>query len=344
MLTNTRLVWESNPPRNEQAWLYMSFMLQNCTSISLSKNSIYQLCSTSERQEHISLKFPHLSPSHLGIRVGGHVSNLKGTFPNQHPIIIHSNYPVMRLWITRNIFFYSMPVRRCLAVCSIVNFISLVVVRQLNRSYHLSMHFSKTTRSAKGQLPTERVSPDLVFSNVGVDYAGPFCLKLGSVRKPTIMKAYACLFVALSVKAMKIELTLDLTTEALIASLRSLWLAEENQTSFGATMAPILLGLMWAQRAFLMSSPSRRLRRPSQSFVLHRELSGTSYIPEVTPHFRGQWEAAVQSKKTHMFRIVSGNKLTFEELTTLLAHRSLHEEQTSCRSGNRWWWSWGTHA
>ena len=71
-----------------------------------------------------------------------------------------------------------------------------------------------------GQLSLERVTPDLVFDKAGVDYAGPFYIKRGSTRKPTIVKAYACVFVSLSVKAVHLELVLDLTAEAFIACLR----------------------------------------------------------------------------------------------------------------------------
>ena len=45
-----------------------------------------------------------------------------------------------------------------------------------------------------GQLPMERVTPDLVFENVGVDYAGPVYVKYGHVRKPTVVKAYIVCF------------------------------------------------------------------------------------------------------------------------------------------------------
>ena len=71
-----------------------------------------------------------------------------------------------------------------------------------------------------GQLPVERVTPDSVFNRVGFDYAGPVYIKYGFVRKPTIIKAYICVFVSLSVKAVHLELVSDLSTDAFIASLR----------------------------------------------------------------------------------------------------------------------------
>ena len=71
-----------------------------------------------------------------------------------------------------------------------------------------------------GQLPIERVTPDSVFNRVEVDYAGPVYIKYGFVCKPTIIKAYVCMFVSLSVKAVDLELVSDLSTNAFIASLR----------------------------------------------------------------------------------------------------------------------------
>ena len=71
-----------------------------------------------------------------------------------------------------------------------------------------------------GQLPAERVTPDLVFNRIGVDYAGPLLLKLGFTRKPVIVKSYVCVFVSLSVRAVHLELVSDLTTDAFIACLR----------------------------------------------------------------------------------------------------------------------------
>jgi len=81
-------------------------------------------------------------------------------------------------------------------------------------------HSAKPHPPSFGQLPIERITPDSVFSRVGLDYAGPLQIKLGYVRKPTVLKAYVCIFVSLTIKAVHLELVSDLTTEAFIATLR----------------------------------------------------------------------------------------------------------------------------
>lgn len=40
------------------------------------------------------------------------------------------------------------------------------------------------------------------------------------VRKPTVVKAYICVFTSLTVKAVHLEVVSDLTTEAFIATLQ----------------------------------------------------------------------------------------------------------------------------
>ena len=72
-----------------------------------------------------------------------------------------------------------------------------------------------------GQLSIERVTPGSVFDKVGVDYAGPVLIKRGHVRRPTLVKAYVCVFVSLTVKAVHLELVSNLTSEAFVACLRT---------------------------------------------------------------------------------------------------------------------------
>ena len=73
-----------------------------------------------------------------------------------------------------------------------------------------------------GKLPAERITPTYpgnVFATVEVDYAGPVKIKCSLVCKPTILKAYICVFISMLVKAVHIEAVSDLTTEAFLACL-----------------------------------------------------------------------------------------------------------------------------
>ena len=59
----------------------------------------------------------------------------------------------------------------------------------------------------------------MVFDKVGVDYAGPMMIKSGSIRRPVIKKAFVCIFMSFTVKAVHLEAVSELTTTAFIACL-----------------------------------------------------------------------------------------------------------------------------
>ena len=168
-----------------------------------------------------------------------------------------------------------------------------------------------------GQFLMERVTPDAVFSRVGVDYAGPILIKRGHVRKPVILKAYIYVFVSLSVKAVHLELVSDLTSEAFIACLRR-FIARRGKPS-----------LIWSDHGSNFVGAARQIRELFEFLRKDTYIEDISnfcttqsiiwdFIPEKAPHFGGLWEAAIKSLKKHLHRIVGNVKLTFEELLTVL--------------------------
>ena len=148
-----------------------------------------------------------------------------------------------------------------------------------------------------------------------MDYAGPFHLKYGYVRKPTVIKAY--LFVCLTVKAVHLEVVSNLTTEAFIAALCR-FIARRGYPS-----------LIWSDHSSNFVGANNELKE-LQSLLTDPNMQGSvsdfcsahniqwKFIPERAPHFGGIWESAVKSVKTHLKRIVSPIRLTFEEFTTVL--------------------------
>ena len=119
------------------------------------------------------------------------------------------------------------------------------VVRSITRGCITCCKFSvKPSPQTIGQLRAERLTPGPVFDKAGIDFAGPIQVKYAHIRKPAIVKAYICLFVSLSVKAVHLEPVSDLTTDAFIAALRrftarrgkpSLILSDHGTNFVGAT-------------------------------------------------------------------------------------------------------------
>lgn len=158
------------------------------------------------------------------IRVGGRMSNSSLAYSKAHPVILDGKHLITKV-IIRAEHSRLMHAGPTLLLSSLSQRFHIIGARKTIRSIARQCvicrrHSIKPQNQLLGQLPAERVSPTPPFEKSGVDYAGPFQIKYGHVRKPTIIKAYMCVFVCLSVKAVHLELVSDLTTEAFIAALR----------------------------------------------------------------------------------------------------------------------------
>ena len=189
---------------------------------------------------------PFLDSSGL-LRVGGRIQLSKSSYQSQHPVILHGKHPLTSLIILME------HIRLLHAGPSLLT-------ASLCRRYHIVGGITRkcvTCRknSAKpqpqmlGQLPIERVTPGPVFDKVGVDYAGPLLIKCGRMCKPTILKAYVCVFVSLTVKAVHLELVSDLTSDAFIACLQRFIARRGNPSR--ATMVRTSLALHVRSRSFI---------------------------------------------------------------------------------------------
>ena len=255
------------------------------------------------------------------LRVGGRESNSNLSYIQTYPAILHGNHRLTRLII------HSEHLRLLHAGPSLV-FSSLSrrfyvlsmkkIVRSVIRKCTVFRRFSaRPSPQLMGQLPSERVTPGNVFEKVGVDYAGPVLIKYGMVRKPTIVKAYICLFVLLTVKAVHLEVVSNLTSEAFVVALRRFVARRGCPT------------LIWSDNGTNFVGANHELKEMYE-FLSRKDVGDAianscaslgvewKFIPEHSPHFGGLWEAAVKSMKKHLRRVVGDVKLTFEELSTML--------------------------
>ena len=279
-----------------------------------------------KKQSHLSSSstllslHPILDSDNL-LRVGGRQQNSKLLFSVLHPLILHGEHQVTKLIVqTEHVrLLHAGPTLLSSSLGRRYHIIrSRNVIRSVTRGcVTCRRHSAKPSPQQLGQLPIERITPDSIFDKIGVDYAGPMYIKHGHVRKPTIVKAYVCVFVSLSVKAVHLELVSDLTSQAFIAALRR-FISRRGKPS-----------LIWSDNGTNFTGASRELRdfydflkqqSTQQDISEFCSCQGIhwKFIPEHAPHFGGIWEAAVKSMKMHLRRIISNVKLTFEELYTVL--------------------------
>ena len=67
-------------------------------------------------------------------------------------------------------------------------------------------------------LPRPRITrPSRVFTDCGIDYAGPLQVRLAAGRGQKLHSCYIALFVCFATKALHVELVMDYSTDAFIA-------------------------------------------------------------------------------------------------------------------------------
>ncbi|GFV60705.1 integrase catalytic domain-containing protein [Trichonephila clavipes] len=167
-----------------------------------------------------------------------------------------------------------------------------------------------------GTLSKERTTWSPPFNDVGVDFCGPFLIKNKTQKKNNLYKVYIAIFVCFVTKAMHIELVTNLTSEALIACLKRFFARRGKSADIYSDNAGNFVGAnVELKRLFQLVMNSNG---PINSFLFSEGISW-KFIPPRSPNFRGLWESCAKSVKYHLRRVVGNARLTYEELSTVLA-------------------------
>lgn len=252
------------------------------------------------------------------LRVGGRLRNSSLNYSARHPLLLPKKGHLVELLVMdRHIRNFHAGCNALLAslqrefwILSGRRTVRSVVFRCLP-CYRLK---AVTMQPQMGDLPPDRVTGDRPFSGVGTDFAGPFMIKASRWRNTKLIKAYLCVFVCLSTKAVHLEVVADLTTEAFIASLdrfvsrRGLpsLIRSDNGTNY-----------VGAARYLREVVEFLNVNQVDIGTALSRRGINWTFSPPACPHWGGIFEAVVKSAKTHLARVIGQTALTFEELTSV---------------------------
>lgn len=167
-----------------------------------------------------------------------------------------------------------------------------------------------------GNLPAERLQPTRCFQTTGIDFGGPFWIKESRRRGAKTYKAYLCLFVCLSSKAVHLEAVTELSSEAFLAALDRFvsrrgmchTIVTDNGTNF-----------VGANKYLKEVIDELRKHYPEISNGLANRQITWKFNPPGAPHFGGIFESGIKSTKYHLKRVVGAQILTFEEFITILS-------------------------
>lgn len=254
------------------------------------------------------------------LRVGGRLSNADIRYEARHPLILPSSSPLVHLIIEHYHTIHCHPGTDTLHAILRQQFWILSARRVIRHCVFKCVRCFRCRPKSKApfmaDLPTDRVTPQPVFSQVSIDFAGPFLVKSSTLRNAKLLKAYFCVFVCLSTKAVHLEPVSSLSTDAFLATLQRFVSRRGTPSLIRSDCGTNFVGAknqLMAIRNFLATNNdaiTHKLSSQRINWLLN---------PPSSPWFGGIHEIAVKSAKQLLYRVVGEQHLTFEEFSTLLA-------------------------
>lgn len=255
------------------------------------------------------------------LRIGGRLTNANIPYENKHPVLLPRQDHIVDIIID---FYHRVN-------CHTGAHLLMSIIRQrywilsgrnlIRKRVHACNFCFKTAPSniipPMADLPTARVQEAKAFTHTGVDFAGPINITLSRRRGVKSQKAYICLFICLTTKAIHIELVSDLSTDNFLNAFKRFLsrrgpvscMYSDNATNFIG--AKNCLDDLYN---FLEANSTNEVLR--NEFNIRRIEWNT--IPPRAPHFGGLWESNIKSIKSHLYRVVGTQLLCYEELLTVL--------------------------
>ena len=187
-----------------------------------------------------------------------------------------------------------------------------IVSSIISKCVKCKIKFKRLESQKMCSLPIERIKPSPAFSNVAIDYFGPFAIK-GEVQKRVRGKGYAILITCDASRAVYVDLAPDYSTSSLLLALRRF-------SSFRG----------WPRH--ITSDPGSQLK--SASVELQETIKSLdwnelirfghqkgfiwNFSPADAPWYNGSVEALVKTVKRALSVTIGEHVFTFSEFLTVL--------------------------
>ena len=167
---------------------------------------------------------------------------------------------------------------------------------------------AQTKAPVMADLPEERLVASTVFSNVGVDYFGPFTVKIGRRNE----KRWCCLFTCLTVRAVHIKIVPKLNTDSCLNAImrfiarrgKPVKMISDNGTNF--------VGAEKELAEYIAAWNKVRI----EEHLIQQGIRW-KFNPPAAPHF-GVWERLVRSCKKAMYAVLGNRSVTEDVLSTTM--------------------------
>ena len=162
-------------------------------------------------------------------------------------------------------------------------------------------------------LPIERLRPCPPFTNVGVDYFGPYNIR-GEVQKRVRRKCYGVIFSCLVVRAVYIDVAVDYSTDAFLQVFRRFVSIRGYPRKIFSDNGTQLVGASNELKKAVSSLDQEKIR----AFGIENGGIEWTFSPGDAPWYNGATEALVKTTKRALNTAVGDSVLSFSELQTAM--------------------------
>ena len=161
-------------------------------------------------------------------------------------------------------------------------------------------------------LPIERIKPCPAFTNIGVDYFGPFRVK-GEVQKRVTGKCFGVLFTCLVSRAVHLDIAGDYSTDEFLHTLRRFASIRGWPRKIISDRGTNLVGASNELKEMMKKVDWGKVEK--QSLINESEWS---FSPADAPWYNGATEALVKATKRALNAAIGENTMRFSELQTVM--------------------------
>lgn len=251
------------------------------------------------------------------LRVGGRLQNACMSFDEKHPIILPTNSMITKLMI------------RC-AHRDLLHGGAQLTTHRLRERYWIiggrneirhiihdcvscKRHRSRTGKQRMAPLVKERVNESRPFTNIEIDYCGPFQLKRFEGKCRTMVKCYVAVFVCMATRAIHLELIHDMTTDAFIDGYRRFAARRGHCAKIVSDNGLYFVG---AKRR--IDEVRQLYEQGAENSLFKAHCIEWTFITPRAPWQGGSHESAVKLFKHHLKREMGGQRLSVLQFESLM--------------------------
>ena len=168
---------------------------------------------------------------------------------------------------------------------------------------------AQTKAPVMADLPEERLVASTAFWNVGVDYFGPFTVKIGRRNE----KRWCCLITCLTVRAVHIELVLKLDTDSCLNAILRFIARRGKPVKMNSDNGTNFVGAEKELAEYIAAWNKEQI----EEHLIQQGIRW-KFKPPAAPHFGGVWERLFRSCKKAMYAVLGNRSVTEDVLSTTM--------------------------